>query len=413
MFNIDYTEFLHNVKQEFIKSSYFKDGVFILEIEMPVKVHECPCCGCETKRIKDYRERKVRFGAVQGHIVEGKYRARRYICPNCKKAFAEANPFVQRYMQMSVTNLKHLFTRLEETLNYKTIAMECNTSITTVIRYFELLSIPKPRVLPTVLGIDEFRGNADIDPFQVNLTDLEHHEIVDILPSRSTEALIRYFKTFSHAARCKVKFIVMDMSSQFKKVMSALFPHAHIICDRYHVCRLVDWAVERVRKREQHKLSAHSRMLKQNRRVLIKRPDRLTEAEAIKLEEIFKVSDDLRKAYALKISFRKLFVTYGKTPIHEHITKWLDAVQDAELPEFSNFFRSFPQWIDQLVNAFLLPYSNGYTEGTHNKIKVLKRISYGLRNFKRFRVRILLLSKKKDTNHKRDWCRQRFQRLAG
>ena len=39
----------------------------------------------------------------------------------------------------------------------------------------------------------------------------------------------------------------------------------------------------------------------------------------------------------------------------------------------------------QLTNAFLLPYSNGYTEGTNNKIKVLKRISYGLRHFGRFR----------------------------
>ena len=56
----------------------------------------------------------------------------------------------------------------------------------------------------------------------------------------------------------------MDMSIQFKRIMEALFPHAHIICDRYHVCRLVDWAVERVRKREQHKLAAYSRMLKQN-----------------------------------------------------------------------------------------------------------------------------------------------------
>ena len=35
------------------------------------------------------------------------------------------------------------------------------------------------------------------------------------------------------------------------------------------MCRLVDWAVERVRKREQHKLAAYSCMLKQNRRVLV------------------------------------------------------------------------------------------------------------------------------------------------
>ena len=58
----------------------------------------------------------------------------------------------------------------------------------------------------------------------------------------------------------------------------------------------------------------------------------------------------------------------------------------------------------QLTNAFfLLPYSNGYTEGTNNKIKVLKRISYGLRHFGRFRVHILLLIKKNDTNYINDW----------
>ena len=57
----------------------------------------------------------------------------------------------------------------------------------------------------------------------------------------------------------------------------------------------------------------------------------------------------------------------------------------------------------QLTNVFLLPYSNGYTEGTNNKIKVLKRISYGLHRFGRFRVRILLLIKKNDTNYINDW----------
>ena len=81
------------------------------------------------------------------------------------------------------------------------------------------------------------------------------------------------------------------------------------------MCRLVDWAVERVRKREQHKLATHSRMLKQNRRVLIKHPDYLTEAEHIKLCEILRISDDLRKVYALRLSFRKIFSTYGKQGI--------------------------------------------------------------------------------------------------
>ena len=91
-----------------------------------------------------------------------------------------------------------------------------------------------------MIGIDEFKGNAEGYQYQVNLTNPDTHEILDILPKRDTQALIHYFASFKHKDRLQVKFIVMDMSIQFKRIMEALFPHAHIICDRYHVwtCRL-------------------------------------------------------------------------------------------------------------------------------------------------------------------------------
>ena len=91
----------------------------------------------------------------------------------------------------------------------------------------------------------------------------------------------------------------MDMSPLFKSVMQTMFPHAHIVADRYHVCRLVDWAFERVRKREQKQLIAHSRMPKYNRRILMKNPDTLTESDQVKLLEILRISDHLRLAYGL------------------------------------------------------------------------------------------------------------------
>ena len=150
-------------------------------------------------------------------------------------------------MQLSVTNIKQLFDKITESLIYTAIAKECATSIITVLRYYSMITIPKPKTLPTVLGIDEFKGNAAGYQYQVNLTNPDAHEILDILPKGDTQALIQYFASFKHKDRLHVKFIVVDMSIQFKRIMEALFPHAHIICDRYHVCRLVDWAVGRVR----------------------------------------------------------------------------------------------------------------------------------------------------------------------
>ena len=50
----------------------------------------------------------------------------------------------------------------------------------------------------------------------------------------------------------KVNYVVMDLSSLFRKVVKIMFPHATIIGDRFHIQRLVLWALERVRKTVQN-----------------------------------------------------------------------------------------------------------------------------------------------------------------
>ena len=145
-------------------------------------------------------------------------------------------------------------------------------------------------------------------------------------------------------------------------------------------------------------------MLKYNRvRILMKNPDTLTESERIKLLEILRISDDLRRAYILRLAFRKIFKIYSIPNIERYIQLWLKAVESIHLPEFSNFKVFFISWFPQIINAFVLSYSNGFTEGCNN-IKVLERMSYGLSHFERFRVGILLLSQKNSTSYLDSWC---------
>ena len=77
----------------------------------------------------------------------------------------------------------------------------------------------------------------------------------------------------------------------------------------------MDWTVERVGKREQKKSVRYSAMLKSNKRILMKHPRRLTDTEFVKLEEILRISDDLRKAYRLKQEFIHIFERQGKERI--------------------------------------------------------------------------------------------------
>ena len=397
---VNYTEIIFKIKEEYIKHTRVnEDGSVHFTLEIPVAEQVCPHCGASTRKSKGKRSRDVKFGAMQHHTVTATYLQRRYKCQECNHTFIEKNPFVSRYLRLSKSNLEYLFRQLGEKGSFTEMAKRSDVSVSTVIRYCSKLAIPKPAQLPTVLGIDEYKGNAEGQMYQVIITDLRNHSVVDILPKRETRALIQYFKTFSKEAREQVKYIVMDMCPLFKLVMQTMFSHAHIVADRYHVCRLVDWALERVRKREQKQIVTHSRMLKYNRRVLMKNPDTLTENERVKLLEILRISDDLRRAYGLRLGFRKIFKTYSIPNIERHIQLWLKIVESSHLPEFSNFKTSFISWFPQIVNAFALPYSNGFTEGCNNNIKVLKRISYGLRHFERFRVRILLLSQKNSTSY--------------
>lgn len=58
--------------------------------------------------------------------------------------------------------------------------------------------------------------------------------------------------------------------------------------------------------------------------------------------------------------------------------------------EFKAHLCTFHQWAKYIKNSFKTNLSNGVTEGFNNKIKVIKRIAYGFRNFENFRLRILL-----------------------
>ncbi|MBC1458346.1 transposase [Listeria newyorkensis] len=65
-------------------------------------------------------------------------------------------------------------------------------------------------------------------------------------------------------------------------------------------------------------------------------------------------------------------------------------VQDKQLPEFIQAIGTFQHWETEIINTFIyLHLSNGFVEGINNRTKVIKRTSYGYRDFSQFRAKIL------------------------
>ena len=383
----DNTSKLLGLEDVIIKNVWDEGQEKHIEIELPRRNHACPSCGTETDRIHDYRMQKIRDISSFGKNVYLHLRKRRYICSDCGKRFYEKNNFLPRYHRMTSRKNARIIEDFRDTVSASYIAKKHNISTTTALRYFNLVNYTC-KELPEVLSIDEFKGNAGGEKYQTILTDARNRKIIDILPNRKKADMIRYFRRFKN--RKQVKYVVIDMNPHFREVAEICFPKATIVIDRYHVTRQAIWALERVRKEEQKHLSADwRRFCKHSKALLNKAPEKLKDEEREKLRIILGLSTRLEQAYYLKNDFLFLMHSPNSEMAEELLADWIYRAEFSLLSEFRECTRAIHNWGNLILNSFDVRFTNGYTEGCNNKTKVLKRVCYGVRNFARFRNRIL------------------------
>ncbi len=270
------------------------------------------------------------------------------------------------------------------------MAKKANVSPTTVNRIFDHVHYSRPHSLPKVLAIDEFKGNAGGEKYQCILVDPKKKRILDILPDRKQNHLIDYIKCYSRHERLQVQFFICDMWNQYAELARLFFPNAKIIVDKYHFIRQVTWAIENVRKRVQKDMPSDLRKyFKRSRTLILKRAENLKPDEVERLNAMLLYNDELRQAYRLKESFYEICQNPKYSQQRTDFYEWITYAESQNIREFKACITAFRNWSKEILNAFKYGYTNGCTEGYNNKIKVLKRISYGVRNFKRFRTRIL------------------------
>ena len=110
------------------------------------------------------------------------------------------------------------------------------------------------------------------------------------------------------------------------------------------------------------------------------------------LDDIFKISNDLKEGYYLKEEFLDIVHHYNQMDVDEQITRWISKCIEKNIPEFIEAAGTISRWKEYILNSFIDErYTNGYTEGVNNKIKVIKRIAFGYKNFDFFRLRLLYI----------------------
>ena len=110
------------------------------------------------------------------------------------------------------------------------------------------------------------------------------------------------------------------------------------------------------------------------------------------LDDLLKISNDLMEGYYLKEEFLDIVHHYKQMDVDEQLTKWISKCIKKNIPEFIEAAGTISRWNEYILNSFIDEwYSNGYTEGINNKIKVIKRIAFGYKSFELFRGRTLYI----------------------
>lgn len=382
----NYIEKIMGMQDVEIKKIENEEKKTTIYIEMKRRESICPVCGKKTRRIHDYRWQRVKDMPAFGNDVELRVHKRRYAC-ECGKRFYESCRFLGRYQRRTTRTMMAMLNKLSDVRSYSKVAEEFGVSIPTVIRLFNNISYSKPTVLPEVIGIDEFKGNTGGEKYNCILTDVDNKRVLDVMKSRKQADLCEYFKKID---RSNVKYFVSDMYVPYAEIAKTYFPNATYVIDKYHWVRQAIWAFEAVRKDVQKKFSKSYRIyFKHSRRLLLKREKKLTQDELNQVSVMLSTSADLSTSYFLKELLYKFLDEKDPDTKKQKLSEWIDAALDSDIKSFKRCASTYQKWFTPIVNSFYCPYTNAFTEGFNNKIKVLKRNAFGFRNFRRFRNRIL------------------------
>lgn len=388
-----YINDLLNLKGIIVKNIKNSNNEIIISVETKHHVCVCPHCGSSTSKIKDYHNQLIKDVPIQFKKTFLSLKKRRYICKNCNKSFYEKLDFLPKYYRSTNRLIAYIYDQLTTNKSMKQIAFDANVSSNKIMRTIDLFDCENT-TLPDVISIDEFKGNTGYYKYQVSLIDSKNHKIIDILPCRYKHELCTYFKKFSYEKRCNVKYFISDLYEIYKDISMTYFPCAKIIADRFHYFRYINSALNDVRKQVQKNLPrSEQKYFFRSRKIFLSKMSELSPEQMDKLNYILiNYSEKLRIIYREKEAILNIIHSNDSIWAKNQFNEWIKRNINTDIPELSEVAKTYHHWAYEIKNSLETPYSNGVIEGFNNKIKTLKRIAFGFRNFKRFRTRILLLA---------------------
>ena len=396
---------------------FFKENFYFNEIIKGVthKIFEgylsyepcfCPKCGVV------FDEKFEKHGFITSDIVIPdvvgfktilRLHKQRYLCKHCNKAFTLTSNITDYGCFISNITKHKIALDLTKKRSEKDIANDNGVSSNTVERvmdsFYETQKLYK-HYLPEVLSFDEFKSVKSADgAMSFHMCNGITGQTIDIIEDRRLDNLIKYFFYYDYKARSRVKFITIDMYSPYVSLIKKMFPNAKIIIDKFHLTQLISRSLNKTRIRMMNKDKKNHRKLKRYWRLILKDRNELkfskwkkytcfdslmTQSDIVNY--LINTDEELKQTYLL---YQDILYCFKQKDFNK-----LKQVLININPKISNYMKTsvktLIEFLPYIKNTFENNYHNGFIEGNNNFIKVIKRIAFGFRSFRRFKARIMI-----------------------
>ena len=177
-----------------------------------------------------------------------------------------------------------------------------------------------------------------------------------------------------------------DMSPAFISGIESNFKNAAITFDRFHVMKLMNEAVDQVRREEQ----AHNASLKRTRYIWLKNPENLTSIQVKELGSLKDMHLETSRAYDLKLSLRDFWNIRDPILAELYLKKWYFWATHSRLASVIDKAKTFKHHWSGILNYINTRIDNGVLEGINSLIQAAKNSSRGFRSIKNFIITIYL-----------------------
>ena len=251
------------------------------------------------------------------------------------------------------------------------------------------------------LGVDEtsfLKANRTHRTlYATGLVDLERHKVIDILQGNTAADLRRWCAGADPAWLGGIGVVATDLAESYRAGLSPHLDHVVRVADPFHVVRVANRCVDKVRRRVQNELTGHRGRkgdpLYKIRKLLLSGAERLDEKGHDRMMLGLRMgdpNDEFLGAWLAKESVRDVYLTDDLETAALLLDKAIAGCLEDEVAEIRSLGHTLKRWREEILNHHRTGASNGPTEAMNLCVKKVKRAGNGFRTFSHYRLRVLL-----------------------